>query len=151
MSASRGGAFSPVFMWTHRDPSFRARFIRLSTRSGALVATPGHYVYAGVRGSGRAAMPIEDVAPGDVLFPHASAPQKVLAAEVVDDVGLFNPQTLHGDVLVDGFEVTTYTTAVRPIVAHRLLAPFRQAWLATRLDFSASVDWFRDGLAFVSV
>jgi Hint module len=39
--------------------------------------------------------------------------------------GLFNPQTLHGDVVVDGLRASSYTTAVEPAVAHRLLWPLR--------------------------
>jgi hypothetical protein len=45
--------------------------------------------------------------------------------------GLYNPQTIAGDVVVDGMLIATYTTAVEPAVAHALLLPFRltQVWI----------------------
>ena len=46
---------------------------------------------------------------------------------MVTDVGLFNPQTKHGDIVVDGVRVSTYTHAVHRNMAHAMLAPFRLA------------------------
>lgn len=37
----------------------------------------------------------------------------------------FNPQTLDGDILVDGIVTSTYTTAVAPRVARAVLSPLR--------------------------
>jgi len=40
--------YSPVFLFTHKQPSIRAEFIRLTTKSGhSITLTAGHYLYAG--------------------------------------------------------------------------------------------------------
>lgn len=35
------------------------------------------------------------------------------------------PATIHGDLVVNGFVTSTYTTAIEPIVAYGNLAPLR--------------------------
>jgi hypothetical protein len=48
--------------------------------------------------------------------------------ELVRGVGLYNPQTLHGDIVVDGVRASTYTEAVDPVFAHAVLAPVRAVY-----------------------
>jgi hypothetical protein len=50
--------------------------------------------------------------------------------------GLYNPQTLQGDVVVDNVRASTYTTAVEPAFAHAVLTPLRAAYSA--LGFSTA-------------
>ena len=38
---------------------------------------------------------------------------------VVRDTGLFNPHTMHGDIVVDGIVTSVYTTAVAPALVCR--------------------------------
>ena len=54
--------------------------------------------------------------------------------------GLYNPHTLHGDVVVDGVLTSTYTGVVHPALAHALLAPLRQLYSAG-LSFGTNVAW----------
>lgn len=49
----------------------------------------------------------------------------VLSIDHVDMAVLHNPQTMHGDIVVDKALVSTYTHGVRPTAAHALLSSFR--------------------------
>lgn len=120
------GAFSPVFMFTHAAAGARADFVRLHTAAGARVdLTPGHYLYVG-----GALVPAREVRVGDAVEGGDGGEDVVVAVERVKGVGLFNPQTLQGDVVVGGVRASTYTTAVAPGVAHGLLWPLRVVYEA---------------------
>lgn len=56
--------------------------------------------------------------------------------------GLYNPQTVLGDIVVDGFLATTYTSAAKAEVAHALLAPVRAAYVTGGLDLSEAFEVF---------
>jgi uncharacterized protein YjbI with pentapeptide repeats len=136
------GVFSPVFMFTHRLPTLVVPdFVKLTTASGAaLTVTPGHLIYADN----------ELVAAGSVRVGAAlrladgSTSVVARAERSVADIGLFNPQTVHGDVVVDGVVASCYTRAVAAGVAHALLAPARAVFGA--VGFGVSVDNGADAL-----
>jgi hypothetical protein len=44
--------------------------------------------------------------------------------------GLFNPNTLHGDVVVNGVLTSTYTDSLAPSLWHAALWPLRGIYLA---------------------
>jgi len=124
-------AFSPVFLFTHKLPTEPRAYVRLGLADGgALVASAGHYVYAGERLVAAAAVAIGDtlqvVAPGGGWTAVA-----VTSVARVDAAGLYNPQTLHGDIVVDGVRASTFTVAVAPAVASKLLAPLRALYRST--------------------
>lgn len=139
-----GGAFSDVYLWTHRDAAATPLLVRLATAGGALLRlTPGHLVYlAAAAGGGAAAtaprlVAAADVAIGDalVLDGPAAANASTAAAVVVAvareaGVGLYNPMTLAGTIVVDGIRCSTVTAAVPGGVAaaELLLAPLRLAY-----------------------
>ncbi|GAB0495858.1 hypothetical protein MMPV_007166 [Pyropia vietnamensis] len=118
-------ATSEVFLFSHKIAGGDHPFTRLITTAGALTASSGHYVYA--NGALKAA---GAVVVGDTLETAAGHTAPVISIESVRAAGLYAPHTLHGDVIVDGFRVSTYTTAVAPGVAHALLAPVRAAYRA---------------------
>lgn len=121
------GKTSPIFAWTHQDANYRSSsYVRISAGDKAITITPSHYVYANGR-----AMPAEKVRKGDTMF-GADGKELLEVTEVtrVAAAGLYNPQTLDGDIVVDGFSVTTYTTAVTPNVAHAFLVPVRAGYSA---------------------
>lgn len=126
-----GDGYSRVFMFTHADAGFRGSFVRLTAGGRSVTAAPGHFFY-----SGGDVVRVEKVAVGDVVFVDG---REVLveAVERVDESGLWNPQTVHGDIVVEGFKATTYTAAVEPGVAHALLAPVRAGYRALGVDVSA--------------
>ena len=111
-------AFSKVFAFGHRDQHARSRFVRLVTAAGSAVElSPGHLIYAnGVL------RPAADVAVGDVLDHAAGSASAVVEVSSVVKAGLFNPHTLHGDVVVNGVVASTFTTAVPLKVTRALLA-----------------------------
>lgn len=61
---------------------------------------------------------------GDLLQ-TANGMFRVLRLTNVRMQGLFNPQTEHGDILVDGVRVSTYTDAIPPTTAHSMITPVR--------------------------
>lgn len=119
------GAHSAVIGWSHKVGGVQSEFVAVTHSAGKLVLSPGHYVYVG-----GVAVTARSVRAGDVLTLGDGGVASV--AEVGREVatGLYNAHTAHGDVVVDGVVVSTYTDAVHPVVAHALLAPVR---LAVRL------------------
>ncbi|GAB0493983.1 hypothetical protein MMPV_005271 [Pyropia vietnamensis] len=123
------GAFSPVFMWTHKIASGTYKFLRLTTSAGStLTLTPGHYLW--VNGERKAA---KAVVVGDTLESVADATDvTVTAVTAVSATGLYNPQTLDGNIVVNGIRTSTFTMAIQPAVASALLSPLRVLFRASR-------------------
>lgn len=137
------GHFSDVFMFTHSVPSAVHDFVKISTASGAqLTVTKGHYVY--VNGALAVAGSIKA---GDELVLASGLGANVTAVSNVKLPGLYNPQTVHGDIVVDGVCASTYTTAVDAAVAHSMLSPLRAAYHA----FGWTTSALNSGLDFASV
>lgn len=115
------GTFSEVFLFTHQQVSGSFDFLRLDLRSGDfLTLTAGHYIY--VNGQ---LVPAVRVVAGDTLSLSNDTRSAIVSVAKVKATGLYNPQTVHGDIFVDGVRCATYTTAVAPSAAHALLAPVR--------------------------
>lgn len=115
------GKYSSVFAFTHRDPVASAIYVRLSSECGATIrATAGHYlrVNGGLMAAGRVQI-------GDWIETAAGVATRVTEKHREFGRGLYNPQTLDGEIVVDGILASTYTTAVAPAAAHAWLAPLR--------------------------
>jgi hypothetical protein len=113
--------YSEVFMFTHKDPHFRTHFKALRCKSGHVIKmTPGHYVYL----NGALAAAGSAKARDKVMLGNGEVSEVVEVSDVVE-TGLYNPQTVHGDIVVDGVVASTYTTAVSPTFAHAWLSPLR--------------------------
>ncbi|KAI0559161.1 hypothetical protein FGB62_166g042 [Gracilaria domingensis] len=116
--------YSEVFMFTHKLSQVRHNFVHLELSSGhELSLTHGHYLY--VNGRLSAASTVNK---GDTLMLADSSLAKVSRVSSIQSTGLFNPQTVQGDIVVNGVLASTYTTAVEPKIAHALLAPLRAAY-----------------------
>lgn len=117
------GVYSEVFMFTHRSHVHFGKFVNLRTEVGTLSVTEGHYVY-----SSRGVAPAETLEVGDFL-PNGEGEMHEIV-EITRDVkqGLYNPQTMHGDIVADGFLATTYTTILSQSTAQSLLAPLRAVY-----------------------
>jgi hypothetical protein len=115
------GRFSTVFMFTHRVSHSSQQFVSIESSSGTrLRATAGHFLYinGGIRPAG-------SVSVGDEIELGDGNKDVVSRVSIVSGSGLYNPQTVDGDIVVDGIRASTYTTAVDPILAHAILAPMR--------------------------
>lgn len=119
--------FSTVFMFTHKTADVESNFVHISTDSGRAVAlTTGHYVHTSV-GLKAAAF----VGKGDRLILSTGLQTVVTNIGTVRTKGLFNPQTVHGDIVVDGLIASTYTTHFHPVLAHASLHPLRWLYAVT--------------------
>jgi hypothetical protein len=106
-----------------------------------LTLSPGHFIYIVEEGAAASevengtpkmkAIPARDIRIGDIVQTGdgdgATSPllTKVVRINSVRGKGLYNPHTLDGDIIVDGILTTVYTDAIRPELAHALLAPVR--------------------------
>lgn len=114
------GESSRVFLFTHRDGNRRASFKKITTACGqTLKITRNHYLYANNKLTAAGVVVV-----GDNLR-TIGGPCVVTEVSTVQEVGLFAPHTMHGDLVVDGIVVSGYSRAIHPDVAHALLAPVR--------------------------
>lgn len=114
------GVFSEVVMFTHRNAEHKGSFIELNTAKTTIQLTTGHFIYANGN-----LIPAKAVRTGDAIVLADGSSATVNTIRTVFNIGLFNPQTAHGDIIVNGVQASTYTTAIEPNTAHTLLAPVR--------------------------
>eukprot|EP00170_Pyropia_yezoensis_P002610 contig_10969_g2614 len=90
-------AFSRVFMFTHKVATGSFNFVKLSTASSAsLTVTRSHYICASGKMTAAGAVRL-----GDKLELVAERKCDIVTAIAsVTGTGLYNPQTLHGDIVV---------------------------------------------------
>lgn len=121
------GRYSEIVAWTYRDRSKSVReYVSIDVGGERnLTLTPGHVVYV----QGRP-MKARDVRVGHRMHSGEGHLITVRAVTTVNDMGLFNPQTMHGDIVVDGVLVSTYTETINQSAAHALLAPVRALCMA---------------------
>jgi Spondin_N/Hint module len=138
---------SSIFMFSHADADAVSIFVQIRTTSTTVTLSPGHYIYAYVRGGATSARAGDNIAgtvlsngtgssaaelvragmvvPGDALVSPSGLRLAVTSVSRVRARGLYNPHSLSGDLVVSGVRVSCYTTAVPPRFAHALLAPVR--------------------------
>lgn len=113
--------YSRVIDFSHADRLIFVHFHRFTTTDGkSLVVTPCHFIY-----TQRGLVTAAEVSTNDYLIFHDGKKMPIFTKDHIFSRGLFNPHTSHGDIAVNGFKVSTYTTAVKPMFAHALLAPIR--------------------------
>eukprot|EP00171_Calliarthron_tuberculosum_P009370 IDg9370t1 len=113
--------YSQVFMFTHSSLHIEAEFVEIRVRSGATVQlTPGHYLYVNAW-----LIAARDVQIGDTLVLGDGTSSAVVSAKYIMKRGIFNPQTIHGNIVVNGVTASTFTEAIEYGAAQSLLAPFR--------------------------
>lgn len=118
------GIYSPVFMFTHKTASYYGEFMRFMLENGRQITlTESHYIYlSGVL------RPAGSVRVGDTVQLADGSVSRVNGVSIVMDSGLYNPQTAHGDILVNGVRASTFTTAVQPGFAQAALSPLRMVF-----------------------
>jgi len=117
------GEFSEVYMFSHRYEDSENTFVQLTTRASSLKLSADHYLYVNGRLATAATVKI-----GDVLVGADGKDVVVEAVNTTRATGLYNPHTMHGDIVVNGIKTSTYTKAVSPALAHAALWPVRLAY-----------------------
>lgn len=135
-----GGERSEIFMFTHKLPKARARFVHVHVQGveAPLRLSSGHYVYVNSKLVAASTIHVGDL----VTLADGKTAAVTMVSRDVGGIGLYNPQTLHGDIVVDGVLCSTYTTAASAQVAHAALAPLRAlyrsiGWTTSLLDNGA--------------
>ncbi len=113
-----GGKYSEVILFSHRIVDGSYEFVELQAGSSVLRLTADHYIYASHR-----YIPAGDVKLGDKLELGDGSYTAVTAVKMVMDVGLYNPQTVHGDILVNGLRAGTFTPEMQHKLANPSLSP----------------------------
>ena len=94
----------------------------LTEKEPTLRLTNGHYLYVNNK-----LMPAHSVKVGDTLKDGSNEPPSpgfiVRNVRSVVDRGLCNPQTMHGDIVVNGIVSSTFTEAIEPSPARTLMRP----------------------------
>lgn len=115
------GKYSEVFAFTHKSEDVYHKFLVLKTDSGReLPITNGHYLYINQK-----LHPARSAMIGKYLSDGNGSKEKILNISVEERKGLYNPQTIQGDIVVNGIVTTTFTEAIDPAAAVVLLSPFR--------------------------
>lgn len=115
------GEYSAVIVWTHQSRNEFGRFVVVQADGGAFAMTETHFVY-----SGRGVLAAKELKVGDVVRRGNGSWADVEKVKREVRKGLYNPQTVQGDIVVDGFVATTYTMATGNWrCGHGLLAPLR--------------------------
>lgn len=123
--------FSEVFLWTHHNARHHSdRYIRLRPEGGRpLTATIVHLVpvcKGAQRECVREIVQIEEIGVGDGVWVVDGGEEriaKIVSRDRIEGQGLYNPQTMHGDVVVDG--VVSTSKYIPAQIAHSLLMPVR--------------------------
>ncbi|CAN8073769.1 unnamed protein product [Agarophyton chilense] len=111
---------SDVFLFSHRNVHGVYDFIQVtSEHNHTIELSSGHYIYANDR-----RVPAYTLKEGDLLR-TVDGPSRVRRLQCVRAKGLVAPHTLHGDIVIDGVVISTYTTALAPFMAHSALSPLR--------------------------
>lgn len=119
--SSTDGTYSDIFLFTHKDESVASTFVKISTRSGnTLLLSEGHYLFVNDMAQTADAAEV-----GDTVTLASGAKDIILETQIVLAKGLHNPQTLDGNIVVNGILATTWTSAASPITASMLLTPIR--------------------------
>jgi desert hedgehog protein len=141
-------SFDDVYLFTHKDGAASGRYLTLTLASGrTLSLSPRHFipVATDVAASweGRIVKAADELREGDIVW-HEAADGSMASAAVTaitsqSRVGLYNPLTMGGSILVDGVAASAHSDwfldgIVSPDtqakVYQAILAPVRLAYLA---------------------
>lgn len=134
--------YSTIFAFSHRDRYARAAFIEvtLADTNATLRLTPGHYVH-----SSRRLVAARVLRARDALRRGDGRQVRITRVRQVMAHGLYNPQTMHGDIVVNGICASTFTMAVAPRCAVALLAPVRAMHAVSRTMGDVVSTWLQAG------
>lgn len=119
------GGFSPVFFWSHSDPNALTKYYEFTTSRGTtLEASSRHLVF-----TESGAMEARYVTKGNKLVDGITG--ELLQVEDIASStkrGLYNPHTLDGNIVVNGYLASTFTGSVPMRLAKVALLPEKIAF-----------------------
>lgn len=118
--------YSEVYFFSHAHADHASNFVSIRTGLDGvgLQLSARHLVYANGE-----LVEAQHVRVGDkVLVAHDQREAAVVAVERIAAKGLYNPHTLHGDIIVNRVAASTLTRTLHPTVARMLLQPFHTAY-----------------------
>lgn len=125
--------YSEVYMFSHKNELEKSSFVNVTTQSGhEILVTPGHYLW-----SAEGLVDSAEISVGDMVLLGDGGASAVAAVSRVRGVGLYNPQTLQGDIVVNDVKASTFTTALPVSLARVLLAPLQAAYCVTGISVQA--------------
>jgi len=145
---------SDVFAFSHRrmDPAVKYTFVNITSTTGAsILLTANHYMHVyGASGATPSLIAARSVKPGTSLVAADGSRAVVASVSTAVAVGLVNPHTLAGHLVVDGFQVSSYTATLHPTLAWAALAPVRWAYRAVGGRFDVTGGLLHNGAGRVS-
>ena len=117
--------FSKVYMFSHKLEATKAAFVAIVAGETKLRLSADHYLYV----NGKLAV-AGTVRVGDSVTLADGTSAAVTAVSTEWSSGLYNPHTLHGDIVVNGVQTSTYTQGIAPALAHAALWPVRALFQA---------------------
>lgn len=132
--------FSEVYFFSTSIGNTKTQFVKIHTDEAEVTLTASHFLYANGK-----LVEAKDVKTGDDVILANNSKSTVRDVSTSWEVGLYNPHTMHGDIVVDGVLTSTYTNAVHPKLAHALLSPLRTMY-ANKISFGQSFSSFTKGL-----
>lgn len=115
-----GGAYEEVFGFTHRDESVKTKMVEIVTEKGKNIKmSEGHLIKTGGVWKEAGHLILDDE------LETESGKERIIKLRFTKTEGLYNPQVIGGELIVDGVKVSCYTKAVSMGVAEALLSPLR--------------------------
>lgn len=123
-----GDQYQPVHLFTHRIKDGYAQFITVHTDcEQEITISPGHYLYVN-----DVLQPAKAIDIGDYLTHYQGNRCTVTKLALEYHRGIYNPHTLGGEIVVNGYRASVYTEALYVYSAHAALLPLRALWNSLR-------------------
>ncbi len=117
--------YSTIFMFTHKSSNVISQFVVLTTESGHIIElSDGHYIST----SNGGIVSARNVRIGDTLLSETGNTSVVTHIGRATKRGLHNPQTLDGNIVVNGIVASCFTEAIPEMMAVSILTPVRAVY-----------------------
>jgi desert hedgehog protein len=159
--------FDDVYMFGHKNMDVKAQFVKLQTSGKASLRLTSDHLVPIVRDGHRLVIHSKDVQVGDLVQVHSANAtsatfESIITKSIVSDVGLFNPYTLSGTIVVDGVVASCHSSWVfdtlfellnvnRASGYQTLFAPIRFIYKVVGPKRFASVEFVIDAVAVATV
>jgi len=119
-----GGQYSEVYGFSHNSPDVWYNFVKIYTADGELKLTDSHHVFTTKGVFAANVLQVGD----ELILGKTGASSRILRIGSEIDRGLYNPHTVAGSIVVDGFLASTYTSHFDGSASQAALTPLRTAF-----------------------